>query len=78
MPPRGSELDDDSLPSHWSPEWTAQVLGVLAVVILARTSSARDRHGVAPSCRKAEAPPRASETEASESDRHPMRGRWRR
>jgi len=26
------ELDDDWLPTHWSPEWTAQVLAVLAVV----------------------------------------------
>jgi hypothetical protein len=26
------ELDDDWLPTHWSPEWTAQVLAVLAIV----------------------------------------------
>jgi hypothetical protein len=26
------ELDDDWIPGHWTPEWTAQVLAVLAVV----------------------------------------------
>jgi len=25
------ELDDDWLPTHWSPEWAAQVLAVLAI-----------------------------------------------